>query len=170
MKNSSRSHVVALAVMVAAAASLGAQQAPAVQLAFGFECGDRFLVKNDGSQPVSLEWKAAGGQDRSQLHLNANESREIASAANDAVELYVNGKLVATEPKGSKACDASGGAGTPPASSMVVVRPLGAQPGDATASPAGDPPSSRSTSYKLKMAACRLATGKSARSPSGPRA
>jgi hypothetical protein len=132
---------MALAAMIAAAATLGAQQAPAVQLAFGFECGDRFLVKNDGSQPVSLEWKAASSQDRSQLHLNAHESREIASAANDAVELYVSGKLVATEPKGSKACDASGGTAGAPATPMVVVRPLGGQSTDAAASAAGDPPS-----------------------------
>jgi hypothetical protein len=141
MKNFSSFRVLALAVMLAPVAALVAQQAPAVQLAFGFECGDRFLVKNDGSQPVSLEWKTAGGQDRSPLHLNANESREIASATNDAVELYVNGKLVATEPKGSKACNAAGGNEASPAGPVVVVRPLDAQATDAGTPGAGDPPS-----------------------------
>src|SRR5271169_5408563 len=102
----SLSRLVALASMVTASATLGAQQSPAVQLAFGYECGDRFLVKNDGSQPVSLEWKTTGSVDRSQLRLNAGESREIASASSDAVELWVNGKVVATEPKGSRACTA----------------------------------------------------------------
>lgn len=141
MKNPSAARLAALAVLIAAATALGAQQAPAVQLAFGFECGDRFLVKNDGSAPVTLEWKATGSADRSQLHLGANESREIASASNDAVELYVNGKLVATEPKGTKACDATSGTGTAPATPMVVVRPLDGQPADAAAPAAGDPPS-----------------------------
>ncbi|HEY2848303.1 MAG TPA: DUF6600 domain-containing protein, partial [Gemmatimonadaceae bacterium] len=145
MTNSSAARLAALALMITATASIGAQQAPAVQLAFGFECGDRFLVKNDGSTPVSVEWKTSGGQDRSQLHLNASESREIASASSDAVELYVGGKLVATEPKGSKACDASGGAKAETPSQMVVVRPLGAEPVDSTApmpaTAAGDPPS-----------------------------
>jgi hypothetical protein len=141
MKKSSAARFAALAVLIAAAAALGAQQAPAVQLAFGFECGDRFLVKNDGSSPVSLEWKASGSADRSQLHLNANESREIASASNDAVELYVGGKLVATEPKGAKACDAAGGTGTAPSDPMVVVRPLNGQQADSAAPSAGDPPS-----------------------------
>ncbi|MGH7654011.1 MAG: DUF6600 domain-containing protein [Gemmatimonadaceae bacterium] len=140
MKNLSPARLAALTALVAAATALGAQQAPAVQLAFGFECGDRFLVKNDGSAPVSLEWTVSGSADRSQLHLSANESREIASASSGAVELYVNGKLVATEPKGTKACEAGNeaGAAPPPA---VVVRPLDSQPGDAAASEAGDPPS-----------------------------
>ncbi len=147
MRKSSAARLVAFAVLVAASSALGAQQAPAVQLAFGFECGDRFLVKNDGGTPVAVEWKSSGSADRSQLHLNANESREIASASSDAVELYVGGKLVATEPKGTKACDASGSAGSAggtPAEPMVVVRPLDSQPGqaaDAAAAPAGDPPS-----------------------------
>ena len=143
MKTPPVARLGALALVLTATATLGAQQAPAVQLAFGFECGDRFLVKNDGNTPVTVEWKAAGSQDRSQLHLNANDSREIASASNDAVELYVSGKLVATEPKGTKACDATGDSSQPPAQPMVVVRPLGATPPDAdqTSAPAGDPPS-----------------------------
>jgi hypothetical protein len=139
MKNSRRTPIVALTLMLAATAQLGAQQASAVQLAFGFECGDRFLVKNDGSQPVTLEWKTTGSQDRSQLHLGANESREIASASSDAVELWVSSKLVATEPKGTKACPADAGSNGSPASPMVVVRPLDAQ--GAPAAAAGDPPS-----------------------------
>ncbi|MFI5244064.1 MAG: DUF6600 domain-containing protein [Gemmatimonadales bacterium] len=137
MDNSSRARLMALALMATASAALGAQQAPAVQLAFGYECGDRFLIKNDGSQAVSLEWKAAGSQDRSSLHLNAKESREIASASSDAVELWVNGKLVATEPKGNKACGSASGAGAAAAGPTVVVRPLDSQ----AASASEDPPS-----------------------------
>jgi len=114
-----------------------AQQAPAVQLAFGYECGDRFLVKNDGNQPVAIEWKTVSGQDRSQVHLSAKESREIASASGDAIELWVNGKVVATEPKGNKPCGSSAGAFTPPGSPAVIVRPLDAQ----SAGSADDPPS-----------------------------
>ncbi len=123
--------------MVTASAALGAQQAPAVQLAFGYECGDRFLIKNDGNQPVSLEWKTVGSQDRSPLHLNAKESREIASAANEAVELWLNGKLVATEAKGNKACDSNARANASSAGPTVVVRPLDAQ----ASSDSDDPPS-----------------------------
>src|ERR1019366_8035863 len=136
MTTFSRSRLIALALMVTASAALGAQQAPAVQVAFGYQCGDRFLIKNDGNQAVSLEWKAVGSQDRSPLRLNAKESREIASASSDAVELWVNGALVATEPKGNKACGATAGANAP-SGPTVVVRPLDAQ----APSGADDPPS-----------------------------
>src|ERR1700722_690169 len=114
----------ALMAMASAAPSspLRAQSAPsaAVELAFGYECGDRFLVRNDGAQPVALEWKTSGGQDRSQMHLNARESREIASASDDAVELWVKGKLVATEPKGSKPCSANAGSDQAAGPNVVV--------------------------------------------------
>jgi hypothetical protein len=141
MTNTSRLYLVALGALAAvtATAALGAQQSPAVQLAFGYECGDRFLIKNEGAQPVALEWKTTGSQDRSQLHLNPSESREIASASSDAVELWVNGKVVATEPKGNKPCSASGTPGAPgaPGTPSVVVRPLNTD----ESTGAGDPPS-----------------------------
>src|SRR5476651_279230 len=134
MTKHTRGYIAAIGLMLSATSALGAQQ-PAVQLAFGYECGDRFLIKNDGSQPVSLEWKATGSQDRSSVHLNANESREIASASGDAVQLWVNGKVVATEPKGNKVCGANAGA-TAPGDPTVVVRPLDAN----AAASADDPP------------------------------
>ena len=137
MNTLSRLRLVAFASMAAASATLGAQQAPAVQLAFGYECGDRFLIKNDGGQPVVVEWRTTGGEDRSTVRLGANESREIASASNDAVELWVGGKLVATEQKGSKPC-ASGSVAGQGAGPTVIVRPLNA---DAAPSAGGDPPS-----------------------------
>lgn len=137
MKYSFRVQPIVLALMLTAAAALGAQQAAGVQLAFGYRCGDRFLVKNDGDQPVSLEWKTTGSQDRSQLTLGAHESREIASASSDAVELWLNGKVIATEPKGNKPCGQAADAGSPVAGPTVVVRPIDA---GATAE-SGDPPS-----------------------------
>ncbi len=137
MSPNPRSTFLALALMATASAALGAQQAPAVQLAFGYECGDRFLVKNDGNQPVAIEWKTVSGQDRSQLRLNAKESREIASASDDAVELWVNGKVAATEPKGNKPCGSNAGVNSSSGSPSVIVRPLDAQ----TAGAADDPPS-----------------------------
>jgi len=81
-----------------------------VQLAFGYECGDRFVVRNDGTQPVLIEYAAAGVQDRSQLHLNGGQTAEIASAQTGNLELRVGGKVVASEPKGNRSCAASGSA------------------------------------------------------------
>ena len=109
----------ALALVAAVQAPLRAQGSNSnVQLAFGYECGDRFLVRNDGTSPVAIEYSVAGSQDKSQLHLNGKQSAEIASAQNGNVELYVGGKVVASEPKGNRACGARAN------NSGVTVRPL----------------------------------------------
>ena len=110
----------AVALLSLAHGSLHAQGAKqTVELAFGYECGDRFLVRNDGSQAVVIEYAIAGSQDKSQLHLNAKQSAEIASAQSGDMQLWVSGKVVATEPKGNRACR-----GAAQNSDGVVVRPL----------------------------------------------
>jgi hypothetical protein len=91
--------------LVAVAGPLAAQNR-SVELAFGYTCGDRFLVRNDGTNPVVVEYAIAGSQDRSTLHLNAKQSAEIASAQSGNMELWVGGKVVASEPKGNRPCGA----------------------------------------------------------------
>lgn len=98
----------ALVLLGAVGTPLRAQAAPKIELAFGYECGDRFIVRNDGAQPVLVEYAAAGSRDRSELHLNGKQSAEIASAQAGNLELWVGGKLVASEPKGNRPCPASG--------------------------------------------------------------
>lgn len=78
-----------------------------VQLAFGYECDDRFLVRNDGAQSVTVEYGVPGAQQRSSLDLKGNESVELASTTNEPLELWVAGKLVATERKGNRPCAAA---------------------------------------------------------------
>jgi uncharacterized membrane protein YgcG len=102
-----RSRVIlsgALALLASAGTPLRAQTTPKIELEFGYECGDRFIVRNDGSQPVLVEYAAAGMQDRSQLHLSGKQSVEVASAQDGNLELWVGGKLVASEPKGDRPC------------------------------------------------------------------
>jgi hypothetical protein len=123
--NMKSSRLIPLAVAGLLAATqmpLHAQDAsrPAVQLAFGYECGDRFMVRNDGNEPIVIEYAVAGSQDRSQLHLNARQSAEIASAQNGNMELWVRGKVVASEPKGNRACNGTAAQGN----GTVSVRPL----------------------------------------------
>jgi hypothetical protein len=123
----------ALSLVAVAHTPLRAQgSAQSVQLAFGYECGDRFMVRNDGNNPVVVEYAVSGSQDRSQLHLDGLQSKEIASAQSGNLELWVNGKVVASEPKGNRACGATQASG-------VNVRPMNqedaqtaAQPGDST--------------------------------------
>ncbi|MGH7654244.1 MAG: hypothetical protein ACREN6_06225 [Gemmatimonadaceae bacterium] len=123
----------ALALVAASHAPLHAQNAgQTVQLAFGYECGDRFMVRNDGNNPVLIEYAVAGSQDKSQLHLNGLQSAEIASAQSGNVELWVNGKVVASEPKGNQPCTASNGVNVAP----LNQREQSAQPSDSTYSAA----------------------------------
>ena len=116
----------ALALIAAAHAPLRAQgSSQAVQLAFGYECGDRFLVRNDGTNPVVIEYAVAGSEDKSQLHLNGRQQVEIASAQAGNLELWVSGKVVASEPKGNRPCGAARN------SNGVTVRPI--DPNESTA-------------------------------------
>src|SRR5471032_2424059 len=90
----------ALAFVAIANAPLAAQGTnQTVELAFGYTCGDRFMVRNDGNSPVVVEYAIAGSQDKSTLHLNAKQSAQIASAQSGNMELWVGGKVVASEPK-----------------------------------------------------------------------
>ena len=123
-----RSRVIqfgALALFAAVGAPLRAQATPKIELAFGYECGDRFLVKNDGVQPVLVEYAPAGSRDRSQLHLSGKQSAEIAMAQDGNLDLFVGGNLVASAPKGNRPCAA---VGTAPPGDSAVVRPPDQQP------------------------------------------
>jgi hypothetical protein len=131
----------ALALLAAVGAPLRAQAATQIQLAFGYECGDRFIVRNDGTLPVLVEYAVAGSQDRSELHLNGKQSAEIASAQDGNLDLWVGGKLVASEPKGDRPCAAGGNAQrgdtavAPPPNKTPAPDSTAAPPPDKTPAP-----------------------------------
>lgn len=116
-----------LTLLAAMGAPLGAQAAPTIQLAFGYECGDRFIVRNDGTQPVLVEYAAVGMQDRSELHLAGKQRAEIASAQAGDLQLWVDGRVVASEPKGNRPC-AVPDSGATPSRDTASARPPGAAP------------------------------------------
>jgi hypothetical protein len=122
----------ALALVAAANAPLRAQSTQ-VQLAFGYTCGDRFLVRNEGTNPVVVEYAVAGSPDKSTLHLSGKQSAEIASAQEGNMELWVSGKVVASEAKGHRACGAARNART---NGDVSVRPIDPNAEMSTAAPA----------------------------------
>lgn len=114
----------ALTLLAAANAPLRAQSTQ-VQLAFGYTCGDRFVVRNEGANPVVVEYAVAGSQDKATLHLNARQSAEIASAQEGNMELWVGGKVVASEAKGHRACGAPRNArASTSTNNDVSVRPI----------------------------------------------
>ncbi len=78
--------------------------ADAAQLTFGYLCDDRFIVRNDGTRPVELEYGLERGTEHTKLSLNARETVELASKSKDAIELWMDGKLIAKAIKEKRSC------------------------------------------------------------------
>lgn len=90
----------------------------AVQVTFGQLCEDRFVIRNDGTKPVDLEYAVEKGTEHTKLTLNARELVELESKAKEPLELWIGGKLVAKAVKEKRACkDVQGNA-------SVMVAPL----------------------------------------------
>ncbi|MBI3569200.1 MAG: hypothetical protein HY084_13460 [Gemmatimonadetes bacterium] len=107
----------ALSLVTVGALPLAAQQVAKVQLAFGYECDNKFALRNEGTQGVNVDYAVAGTTERGTVSVKANETVELESTSNNDVQLYVDGKLVATEKKGNRPCAA-------PATQTVTVRHL----------------------------------------------
>lgn len=121
---------VAAAVGTAAfAASAGAQVtevartpiAEAAQLTFGYRCDDRFVIRNDGAKPVDLEYGVEKGTEHTKLTLGARELIELDSKSKEAMELWMDGKLIAKAIKEKRSCKDVAGTAT------VLVAPLEVQ-------------------------------------------
>ena len=118
-----------LAMLVACASAgltLGAQVtevarrpiADIAHITFGSLCEDKFVVRNDGPNPVNLEYAVTKGNEHSPLLLGSREQVELESKSNEALELWMDGKLVAkAEKEGRKCRDVQGNA-------SVAVAPL----------------------------------------------
>jgi hypothetical protein len=87
-------------------------------LTFGSLCEDKFVIRNDSPNPVSLEYAVEKGNEHTRLTLNGREQVELESKSKDALELWMDGKLVAkAEKEGRKCRDVQGNA-------SVAVAPL----------------------------------------------
>ena len=116
----------AVATFAVAATPLAAQVtevarssvASVAQLTFGNFCEDRFVLRNDGTEPVSVEFAVAKATERTRLTLNGREQVEVTSQSKEALELWMDGKLIAKAEKERRSCrDVAGNA-------SVVVAPL----------------------------------------------
>lgn len=96
------------------AGSLGAQVtevarrpiADITHLTFGSLCEDRFIIRNDGAAPVDVAYAVAKGTEHTPLTLAPHEVVELESRSKEALELWMNGKLIArAEKEGVKCSD-----------------------------------------------------------------
>ena len=112
--------------------SLGAQVsevsrrpiADITHLTFGSLCEDRFIIRNDGATPVEVEYAVEKGTEHTPLTLAGHEVVELESRSKEALELWVNGKLVAKAEKEGRKCNEIMGDPT------VAVAPLAVQTRD----------------------------------------
>lgn len=92
--------------------------ADAAQVTFGYLCDDRFVIRNDGTKPIDLAYGVEKGTEHSKLALNAREAVELESKSKAAMELWMDGKLIARAIKEKRKCkDLRGNA-------SVTVTPL----------------------------------------------
>ena len=88
------------------------------QITFGYRCDDRFVIRNDGSRPVALEYAVSKGNEHFKVSLNSREQVELDSKSKDPLELWMDSKLIATALKEKRACkDVQGNA-------SVAIAPL----------------------------------------------
>lgn len=92
--------------------------ADAAQITFGYLCDDRFVIRNDGTKPIDLDYGVEKGTEHTRLALNAREAVELESKSKGAMELWMDGKLIAKALKEKRSCkDVRGNA-------SVTVSPL----------------------------------------------
>jgi hypothetical protein len=106
-------------VASAQVAEVGRRLIPEIaHLTFGSLCDDKFVIRNDGPNPVTLEYAPSKSRERVSLNLAGRELVELESTSRDELELWMNGKLVArAEKEGRKCKDLPGDA-------LVVIAPL----------------------------------------------
>ncbi len=78
--------------------------ADAAQVTFGYVCDDRFVIRNDGTKPIDLEYGLEKGTEHTRLTLNARESVELSSPSKASMELWMDGKLIAKAIKEKRSC------------------------------------------------------------------
>jgi hypothetical protein len=118
--------VVFATTVVASVGTLAAQVtevarkpiADVTQLTFGSLCDDKFVIRNDGPNPVNLEYAVQKGTEHTRLTLNGRELVELESKSREPMELWMDGKLIAKAEKERRSCrDVQG-------SATVGVAPL----------------------------------------------
>ncbi|MCU0647161.1 MAG: hypothetical protein MUF00_04160 [Gemmatimonadaceae bacterium] len=78
--------------------------ADAAQLTFGHLCDDRFVLRNDGTQSVTLAYQVAKSTEQTAITLGAREVVELASASRQPLELWKDGRRIARAEKERRKC------------------------------------------------------------------
>lgn len=112
----------ALVAAPATGTAVLAAQEP-TRLAFGYQCDNKFALRNEGTRAVEVEYGVVGASEKGKVHLDPNQGVSLEPASTGDFEIRVDGKTVATARNGHIACATQP---APPAQTAptVVVRPL----------------------------------------------
>jgi hypothetical protein len=88
------------------------------KIAFGYVCDDRFIVTNDGTEPVRLEYGLDRSDARTTLSLDGRESVELLLSSQEQLNLMMEGRVIATAYNERRRCEDD----DPPR--VVVRRPV----------------------------------------------
>ncbi len=111
-------------------------QPDAAKVTFGYLCDDRFVIRNDGTDPVNLQYGLHDGTQLTGITVQPSESVELSSRTNASVELWKDGTRIATAPKEQRSCadvnaasvnaeNLNGGGGVTVAQPLVVTTATG---------------------------------------------
>ncbi len=96
--------------------------ADVAHLTFGGLCDDKFVIRNDGPNPVNIEYAVSKGDTHFPLTLSGREQVELESRSREPLELWMDGKLIAKAEKEDRKCREVQG------NASVVVAPLDLPP------------------------------------------
>jgi hypothetical protein len=94
--------------------------ADAAQLTFGHLCEDRFVIRNDGTAPVTLAYGVAKGTEQTTLTIGSREIVELSSKARQPLELWMDGRRIARAEKERRSCKDVQGSAAVQVSSLNV--------------------------------------------------
>jgi hypothetical protein len=103
----------------------------AAQVTFGYVCDDRFEIRNDGSQPVNLEYALQNAPQHTAITVQPGESVALSSRSSVPVELWKDGTRISTATKDQRSCanvnteNLNGGGGVAVTQPVVVTTAAG---------------------------------------------
>ncbi len=84
-----------------------------VRLAFGYQCDNRFVLRNEGATGVEVAYEVVGTPESGRVSIEAGQTISLEPREPGDVAILVDDRVVATEPNSRVACQPN----------VVVVRP-----------------------------------------------
>jgi hypothetical protein len=75
------------------------------KIVFGYVCDDRFVVTNESTEPVRLEYSLERSDSRTALNLDGRESVELLLSSSEQLNLMMEGRVIASARNERRECE-----------------------------------------------------------------